>query len=147
MDAWRLASSRYDPLSGEGARLFGGRWNSPGRPPVYASESLALCVVEALVHISGAFPVDYHSFHVRVPDSAVERLSSELLKADWTDDQAYSRAIGDQWIEQARSVALIVPSAVVRASNNVLINPGHPEADALQVVSREPFRFDPRLRS
>lgn len=145
MDAWRLASSRYDPLSGDGARLFGGRWNSPGRPMVYASESLALAVVESLVHITGAFPSDYRAFRIGVPDGAVERLDSGLLKPAWTEDLAYTRAIGDQWLDQARTVALVVPSAVVAESLNVLVKPHHPGATELRVTEREAFRFDPRL--
>ena len=49
MRVWRIARERYDPLSGEGARLYGGRWNSPGRPVVYAAGHSALAVLEALV--------------------------------------------------------------------------------------------------
>lgn len=146
MDVWRLASGRHDPLTGEGSRLFGGRWNSPGRPLVYTSESIALAVVEALVHITGAFPYDYFAFRISVPDDGIERLDVGRLKPNWSQDMGYARAIGDQWLEQARSVALIVPSVVVPSSQNVLINPRHPNKDALNIVGRDPFRFDPRLR-
>ncbi|MGH7575513.1 MAG: RES family NAD+ phosphorylase [Longimicrobiales bacterium] len=146
MEAWRLASGRHDPLTGEGSRLFGGRWNSPGRPLVYTSESVALAVVEALVHITGAFPADYHAFRIQLPDDAIERLNLTRLKSDWTDDIGYTRAIGDQWLEQTRSLAFVVPSVVIPSSMNVLINPRHPNTDVLDVVSREPFQFDPRLR-
>lgn len=146
MDVWRLASGRYDPLSSEGARVAGGRWNSPGHQLVYTSESVALCVVEALVHITGAFPPDYCAFRIDVPDRAIERLDTTRLKRTWTEDLGMTRAIGDQWLQQARSVGLLVPSAVIPASANVLINPLHPHARALRVVSQEALRFDPRLR-
>lgn len=145
MDAWRLASGRYDPLSGEGARLFGGRWNSAGRPMVYASESLALAVLESLVHITGAFPADYHAFRIDIPEDELEILDSNLLKTGWVEDLGYTRAIGDQWFDQGRSLALMVPSAVIGASLNVLINPHHPRAWKIRVGHRESFRFDPRL--
>lgn len=147
MEVWRLASGRHDPLNGEGSRLFGGRWNSPGRPLVlYTSESIALAVVEALVHITGAFPYDYFAFRISVPDDGIERLDVEHLKPGWSEDVGYTRAIGDQWLEQARTLAIVVPSVVVASSLNVLINPGHPNKGALNVVGRDPFRFDPRLR-
>lgn len=146
MDVWRLASGRHDPLTGEGSRLFGGRWNSPGQPLVYTSESIALAVVEALVHITGAFPYDYFAFRISVPDDGIERLDVGRLKPDWSGDVGYTRAIGDQWFEQARSVALVVPSVIVPSSLNVLINPRHPNKDALNMVARDPFRFDLRLR-
>ena len=144
--AWRLASSRYPPLSGEGSQLVGGRWNSPGLPLVYASESLALCLAECLVHIPGRLPADYHAFRLDIPaDASVERLDLALLKADWAVDPGYTRAVGDQWIMQRRSLALVVPSAVLADSFNILLNPMHPDIDAVTVNS-QPFRFDPRLR-
>jgi RES domain-containing protein len=143
---WRLASERHPPLTGEGARLMGGRWNSPGRPVVYASESLALALVEVLVHVTGALPRVYAAFRIGLPEDDVEVLDSGPLKEGWTADLGYSRAIGDQWLAQERSVALAVPSAVLAASTNWIINPNHPGAARIEVVDRQPFRFDGRLR-
>jgi RES domain-containing protein len=144
--AWRLASGRYPPLAGEGARLVGGRWNSPGRPLVYASESLALCLAECLVHVTGPLPADYVAIRIELPDGAVEALPAERLPAGWADDVGLTRTVGDHWLAQERSLALAVPSAVLPDSTNLLINPLHPDAAALRVHSRQPFRFDPRLR-
>ena len=144
--AWRLASGRFPPLTGEGARLVGGRWNSPGRPLVYASESLALCLAECLVHVTGPLPADYVAFEIELSGDAVETLDASRLPAGWRDDPGYTRAIGDQWLAQARSPALAVPSAVLPASTNLLIDPLHPAADRIRLRGRQPFRFDPRLR-
>src|SRR3954462_12898227 len=106
MFAWRLASSRYPPLSGEGARLVGGRWNSPGRPLVYASESLALCLAECLVHVTGSLPSNYVAFKISFPDSEAEELNLKTLKAGWERDLAQTRAVGDKWLAGARSLVL-----------------------------------------
>lgn len=144
--AWRLASGRFPPLGGEGARLVGGRWNSPGRPLVYASESLALCLAECLVHVTGRLPADYLAFRMELPDDAVEVLDAERLPSGWQADVGYTRAIGDQWLAQRRSLALAVPSAVLPDSTNLLIDPLHPRAGAIAVREGQPFRFDPRLR-
>lgn len=146
MLAWRLASRRYPPLAGEGARLVGGRWNSPGRPLVYASESLALCLAECLVHVTGSLPKDYATFKIEIPDDGVEELNLKKLKAGWEHDLAQTRAIGDKWLLAERSLALVVPSAVLPDSRNILLNPQHPGAVRLRVVSQQPFKFDPRLR-
>src|ERR1022692_5242605 len=44
-------------LRWEGARLFGGRWNSRGTKKVlYMSESRALAVLEVLVHLTNTLP-------------------------------------------------------------------------------------------
>ena len=146
MLVWRLASGRYPPLEGEGARLVGGRWNSPGRPVVYASESLALCLAECLVHVTVALPRNYVAFKISVPDALVEERDIKSLKSRWERDLMYTRAIGDEWLKEERSLALIVPSAVLPESRNVLLNPQHPRASRLRVVSQQPFTFDPRLR-
>jgi RES domain-containing protein len=143
---WRLSSGRHDPLSGEGARRVGGRWNSPGRAAVYASESLALALVEALVHIPGAIPRDYIAFRIRLPDAGIERLEAAALPVGWHSNLGLTRAIGDQWLAQRRSLALFVPSAVLPESWNVLLNPDHPDRSALEVTREGPLRFDPRLR-
>lgn len=147
MLVWRLASGRYLPLTGEGARLVGGRWNSPGRPMVYASESLALCLAECLVHVTGRLPNDYVAFKIEVPESEIERLVISNLKTGWELDMAFTREIGDEWLREKRSLALVVPSAILPESSNVIINPLHARASKLTVISQQPFAFDPRFRS
>ena len=146
MHVWRLASGRYPPLEGEGARLAGGRWNFPGRPLIYASESLALCLAECLVHVTGPLPINYHSFEILVPDDAFEYLDVTTFKRGWQRNLGYTRTMGDQWLASGRSLALAVPSVVLPNSLNILLNPIHPRAVELRMMARKPFRFDPRLR-
>ena len=145
MFAWRLASGHHPPLNGEGAARVGGRWNSPGRPLVYASESLALCLAECLVHVTGRLPTNYVAFKISFPDNEAEELNLKTLHAGWERDIARTRAVGDKWLAEARSLALIVPSAVLPESRNILLNPQHPAASRMRVVLRKPFTFDPRL--
>jgi RES domain-containing protein len=133
-------------LAGEGARLVGGRWNSPGRPLVYTSESLALCLAECLVHVPGRLPTDYVAFEIGVPPDSVEVVDARSLAPDWRHDLAATRMIGDAWLSDLRTVALAVPSAVLPHSTNLLLNPLHPRAGELRVMSQQPFQFDPRLR-
>ncbi len=143
---WRLASGRHPPLTGEGARLVGGRWNSPGRAVVYTSKSLALCLVECLVHITGDLPRDYVRFQIEIPDNEISYSSTGAYKAGWERDMAYTRVVGDEWLKDGSSLALVVPSAVLPESSNVLINPQHVRAKDLKIISQKPFRFDLRLR-
>ena len=146
ISVWRLASNHYPPLTGEGARRAGGRWNSPGLAVVYSSSSLALCLAEALVHLPGPLPANYHSFKISIPDDALEALDLASLKSNWTQDQPYTRALGDHWLNEKRSLALAVPSAVLPESLNILINPSHTRISEIQVVDQGLFTFDPRLR-
>jgi RES domain-containing protein len=144
--AWRLASGRYSPLTGEGARLVGGRWNSPGRPLVYASESLALCLAECLVHLPARLPPDYIAFKVAIPEDSLGSIDVEMLSHQWEFDISITRAIGDEWLTGAKTVALTVPSAIVPESRNLLLDPSHPRFAEVHVLEQQPFRFDPRLR-
>jgi RES domain-containing protein len=143
---WRLASRRHPPLTGEGARLVGGRWSSAGDPVIYASESLAQCLAECLVHLPGSLPSDYEAFKLSLPRESLEVLDVTSLEPEWREDIGRTRSVGDEWIRQNRSLALAVPSAVLAESTNILINPAHPRASEIVVEESMPFQFDPRLR-
>lgn len=144
---WRLANGRYPPMDGEGARIAGGRWNSPGQSAVYSSESLALCLAEALVHITGSLPRNYIRFKIYVPDDTIEIFKLTSLKSEWEDDLAYTRMLGDTWLTEKRSVALGVPSVALPESTNMILNPLHPRARELRIIDQRSFVFDPRLGS
>ena len=153
MRVWRLAIGRYPALDGEGARLYGGRWNSPGTPLVYAATHLALALLEQLVHVSPArLPESFRAFAVDLPDgTATEHGEPDAA----LDDIEATREAGDRWAASLRSAALLVPSAIVPArlepaailttERNVLLNPRHPSAAAWRSVETS-FRLDPRLR-
>jgi len=148
MRVWRLASARYAPLTGEGARLAGGRWNSPGVPLVYTSSHLSLAVLELLVHVDvSRIPEGLVAFGIDVPDDEVEELDLARLSDGWRTDSFHrgTREIGDGWAREGRSLGLVVPSAVVPGERNVLLNPLHPAAVRLRIAAREPFSFDARL--
>lgn len=148
MRAWRIARERYDPLSGEGARRFGGRWNSPGRPVVYAAGHAALAVLEALVWTDPEdLPDDLRLYEIEIvgrPRPAVVHAAD--LPPDWTVvGSAACIAVGDHWLAEGTRLALRVPSAILPEESNLLINPLHPAAKDLRVVDSRPFRFDVRL--
>lgn len=148
MCVWRIGSSRYDPLDGEGARRVGGRWNSPGRPVVYAAASAALAVLEKLVWVDVEdVPNDLLLFEIAVPDEVcVEHIAPKALPSRWTEPGSPACAeIGDAWLARGTSVALTVPSAVLPEERNVLLNPAHAAATRLRVAEQRPFRFDLRL--
>jgi RES domain-containing protein len=150
MRLWRLIKSRYaaDAFSGEGARLHGGRWNSPGTRVAYASSDAALAVLEVLVHLETASVLPSYSLVMAtLPDALIEIAEESALPAGWraSPPDPAAQAFGDAWVRSARSVALCVPSAIVRGGSNVLLNPDHPEFARFVVESVEPFEMDPRL--
>ena len=150
MQVWRLVKTRYasSAFDGEGARLYGARWNSPGSRVAYASMNSALAVLEVLVHMTAGTALSgYSLLTATLPDELVEDLAESALPMGWSASPVppEAQAIGDAWVRSTRSLALRVPSVIVRGSFNVLINPAHPDFGQFAVDSVEPFDFDPRL--
>ena len=146
--AWRLVKARHaaTAFDGEGARLFGGRWNSPGTRMVYTAESRSLAVLEVLVHLQARAPLAAYVFlEARVPDALVERLVQ--APADWRELPApeSTRRLGDAWISEQRSAALSVPSVVSPSERLLLLNPDHADFGRIGLGRPEPFELDPRF--
>jgi RES domain-containing protein len=138
MLAWRLCRRPHADISGEGARKFGGRWNSPGRAVVYLAEHPALAALEVRVHLDLPFdllPADYVLLSVSVPDGSIGD----------TTTATEPMATGNAWLAARETAALRVPSILVPHAFNILLNPLHPAAADATIASVEPFRFDPRL--
>ena len=150
MQLWRLVKTRYaaTAFDGEGARINGGRWSSPGTRVTYASGNSALAVLEVLVHMTARSVLPGYSLvRAHVPDPLVEELPASELPRSW---RAFPvppevQAVGDAWVRSGRALALRVPSAIVEGSYNVLINPQHAMISELVVESVQRFGFDPRL--
>jgi RES domain-containing protein len=150
MRCWRITSSKRSATAfdGEGARRVGGRWNSDGIPAVYASEHLATAALEILVHADASDLVAaFVAIEVEMPDELLVRAPVETLPADWraTPAPPACQRFGDAWLQGARGIGLVVPSAVIAESWNVIINPRHPAISRMSEQRRMPFTFDPRL--
>lgn len=148
---WRLVKERHaeNAFDGEGARLYGGRWNSPGQRVVYTSGSLALAALETLVHLDSAVALPrFLAFSVQLQ---AEDISNARLPATYSfngtlPDLETTRAIGDAWLAEGRFLALSVPSAIVPQESNLLLNPLHPHFPRLLIAAPVAFAVDGRLR-
>ena len=150
LTAWRIAKRKHakTAFTGEGARLFGGRWNNPGTFIVYTAQSQSLAVLEMLVHLdSPELLGKYVLFEVGIDDSLITHVDPSRLPRTWRADPPPSRAraIGDDWINAGTSAVLRVPSALVPTENNFLLNPRHKDFSGLRISKPIPFRFDSRL--
>lgn len=147
MTGWRIVrrARAAEAFSGEGARRFGGRWNSPGTAVVYVSDSLALAALETLVHLNPQLPIDYVSFRVEWPDNLLENLDAPPPGWQVSPAGPASQRIGDAWGRENRSAVLATPSTLIPSQRNFLLNPGHPDFLRIRIAAAEPFSFDPRL--
>jgi RES domain-containing protein len=150
MRIWRICRAPYaaDAFPGEGARRFGGRWNSRGVLMVYCSSSLALAAIELFVHLEPNLqPDDLVSIAATLPAGEPARTlePGELPAEWWTDDFEPLRALGDRWIREKSSLAMMVPSAPLHSEWNVLVNPLHRGLKKLKIDPPQPFHFDARM--
>ena len=146
MRFYRIADSRHSPESGEGARLHGGRWNSPGRAVIYACETMTGAMLEKLVHTNGRMPKHMVCVTYEGPDSLKFASVGPVVVPAWDSaDMIASRKAGDAWLLAAKTAVLRVPSVVFDVERNALINPAHPDFSRIKVAGTGPVRWDQRL--
>ena len=148
--AWRLVSEARadDAFSGDGARLFGGRWNPQGLRATYLSATRSLAALEVLVHQTERVPSGrFLFFEVRFPERLVETISSDDLEADWRKypPRNSTVALGGGWLKARSSPVLRVPSIMIPEESNYLLNPEHPRAEEIETGNPRTFTFDPRF--
>ena len=150
--AYRLVQARFvsRAFDGEGARLYGGRWNSKGTPMVYTSHSLSLAALELLVHLNSRQVLEERYRYLVIEFSGkLCRQVNELFKLpkDWAAEPApeSTKRIGDRWVREGKSAVLAVPSVVVKDEQNYLLNPRHPAFSDIRISKPKRFQFDPRL--
>lgn len=150
MHAYRIVKRRRaaDAFDGNGARIYGGRWNLPGTPVVYCAESRALAALEALAHFHGdERRLAFYVFEVDVTDELITEVTETELPPGWraAEPLRETQEIGSRWQAELASVALRVPSVLVPQERCVLLNPEHPDTRRVLVSEPTAFEFDRRL--
>ena len=148
--AWRIVKRKHakTAFTGEGARLYGGRWNSPGVAIVYTAESQSLAALEMVVHLdSPELLRSYVVVEVGIDESMVAKVERIQLPRNWRADPPPHkvREIGDAWAAAGASAVLQVPSAILPAEHNFLLNPRHRDFPRLIIGKPSPFQIDLRL--
>jgi RES domain-containing protein len=150
--AYRLTNTIHaaTAFDGEGARLYGGRWNSVGTRMVYVAGSRSLATLEVLVHTEDITIIegDYSIIPVSIPSDIVLEVSNHELPDGRSSPEPIAEAqiFGDAWVREHRSAVMRVPSAVTNGERNYLLNPAHSDFSKIAIGPPEPFRLDPRLR-
>lgn len=148
--AWRIVPLNWadTAFDGEGARLYGGRWNSPGRAAVYLADNRALAALEVLVHLNPSMTaLKYQMIEVSFPKTLVQRIDIEPLTTALTSPsvQPATQRAGDAWLTEARAPVLQVYSSIITEEPNYVLNPKHPQFARIAIGTSKPFAFDPRL--
>ena len=147
---WRLVKSRFakHAFDGEGARLYGGRWNSPGAPAIYTSATASLAVLEVFANAQRAELLSsFQTLSCTFDESYVITVNHRDLPKNRRQSPAPAalQEIGDEWLRTAGSLVLQVPSSIIQHESNYLINPLHPDFKQVERTPLEPFVIDLRL--
>lgn len=144
MIVFRFATEQYShDISGEGAGMFGGRWNSIGLPVVYTSLAISLSLLEILIY-SASYDQLRNNILVRieVPDTTTPIISETALPKRWQSEKEHCRRIGNEFLTKKKTLLLKVPSAIIPEEYNILINPLHPDFKQVKITSADKFEFD-----
>ncbi len=150
MRIYRISKTQYiNDLSGEGARLYGGRWNRVGDAMLYFSQNLSLSLLEIIVHVEyPELPMDYSFVEVEIPNSCIKTIESiDFVQPRWNTEAAINQLqmLGANWLKRKDSLAMQVPSAILHQENNILINPLHSDFEKLKIIGIDKLDVDPRL--
>ncbi|TAG57137.1 MAG: RES domain-containing protein [Cytophagales bacterium] len=147
MKVYRIAKKNFaKDLTGEGARLYGGRWNFIGDTMLYTASNVALAALEVVVNMQFVnIPSDYKIVVIEIPD--ILKVYSMEMDADinWTKNITISQYFGQQWLNSKVSLLAEVSSVIVPIDKNILINPLHPDFSKVKIIDVQDFNFDKRL--
>ena len=150
MHLYRITKSKYaEDLTGEGAKLYGGRWNEVGTPSIYTATSISLSLCEFFVNLpSYLLPSDLILVTFEIEEKHIVIIDEKDLPEKWNSYPIFtaSQKYGSSWLEKEEVMAFSIPSVIVPQERNVVLNPrGRDFAEALKIVSTEEFKLDSRF--
>jgi RES domain-containing protein len=150
MEVYHLGRTRFaDQLSGEGAKLHGGRWNRIGQPCIYASESKALCILEYAANVSlDLLPLSLSITVYFIPDNSWKQFNENELPKNWNAVPVTSetKEWGTIHLQEKKILTLKLPSVIIPSEYNFIINPLHPDFKKVKIKNIHSFTFDQRIK-
>jgi RES domain-containing protein len=138
-------NGEFPIYSSAGSACYPGRWHGVETPVIHASEHYSTAMLEMLAN-SGQLPPNQHFITITIPRGTTFEVLTKYSLPGWDAfEPTVSRQFGTQWVRTGRPAVLLVPSYVARLERNVLINPIHPDATAIEAGPPEPVWWDRRL--
>lgn len=142
MRFWRI--SEFADLSGDGGKLYPGRWNLRGVPIVYCADHPSTALLEILVHLNpNRMPQNYQLIEVILDEELA--VTTPELRHGWEGDEGHSQFIGYKFITENKNALMRVPSVIMPQAFNYLINPAHSDSAKIKVGQIWRYPFDSRL--
>ncbi len=151
MNLYRITKTKYaNDISGEGAKMYGARWNRPGMAVLYTSEARSLALLELIVHFDSknAFKLPHSYISLEIENFFIETLDNSLLpktKLEPNDDRLWK--ITDYYFKEKKVLALRVPSVLIPEENNIILNAEHADYKSIKLINIEPINLDERFKN
>lgn len=151
MNLYRITKTKYaNDISGEGAKMYGARWNRPGMAVLYTSEARSLALLELIVHFDSknAFKLPHSYISLEIENFFIETLDNSLLpktKLEPNDDRLWK--ITDYYFKEKKVLALKVPSVLIPEENNIILNAEHADYKSIKLINIEPINLDERFKN
>lgn len=148
MQLYRICKKKYaQDLSGEGAKLYGGRWNRPGVSALYTSQHRSLALLELIVHFTSkkALKNSYCFITLEVPSESIHEVSFDQIPEDFLKiNNRKLWELTDYYFFDLKALAIQVPSVLIKNEFNVILNPQHEKFKEVKPTSFEPAFIDER---
>jgi len=151
MELYRITQDQFsDDLSGNGSRLFGGRWNSEGFFALYTSVTRSMALLETLAHTPAKMldSKNYQLITLSIPDNIVpEEILLPSLANSWDapDTRSFTKRLGDKFLIDKKSLLLSVPCVLMPEEINYILNPLHKDMRKVKIVYKRRIYFDKRI--
>ena len=150
MIVYRISKTKYaNDLTGEGARLYGGRWNNKLTPCIYTAETRALALLEYTVNVNvDEIPRALSIVTLQIPDKNLVELTESILPGDWKDAPAPSstRQLGTRILNEGKTAVIKIPSVIIPGEFNYILNPLHVDSRNFKIMHIHDFIFDVRIK-
>jgi len=148
MRVYRISHCKFiNDLTGTGAALYGGRWNSKAVYILYTAASPSLALLESLAHIKNVVSQNFCMICLDIPEEHVIAIQPDDLPAQWRAFPAPDtlKKLGDNFIKDGRYLALKLPSAIMPEEQNYLLNPAHKDFKKIKIVFSRKIVLDTRV--
>jgi RES domain-containing protein len=151
MELYRISQEIFsEDLSGNGAKAFGGRWNSEGMAALYAASSRSLALLETLAHTPAKMLQlkPYILISLSIPGNILpEIIRAHDLPPGWDDAdiREITTVPGNYFLNEKKNLLLSVPSVLMPEENIFVINPLHEDMKKVRIVHKRRIDFDQRV--
>lgn len=150
MKVYRIGKTKHaEDITGEGSKLFGGRWNHKSVPCIYTSESRALALLEYTVNINiEEIPRALSVVTFEISADHITVITEDQLPGTWKQSPApaSTKDFGTNLLKKSLNAVFKIPSSIIAEEYNYILNPFHPQSKDFKIIDIKDFVYDVRIK-